>query len=192
MAPRPLRPGRRSRRCGPRATEIAVAFCAADGRLLRGGVQATIAEAPPGSPPASGASRGDPESGLAPGSRHQSRLSVDPDHRGPRPRAASAAGCRRPLASTTSMNSSHWRARMQTSSPSSPTLADDVRPDHQRPPSPLRERCPREDFVGVDPKQVLRWRHGTEPCGGAMHSLIRWRPASPAGWNSCWASTSST
>ncbi len=25
--------------------------------------------------------------------------------------------------------------------------------------------------VGVDPKQMHRWRKGVEPCGGAMHSL---------------------
>ncbi len=29
------------------------------------------------------------------------------------------------------------------------------------------------DALGVDPKQVLRWRHGTEPCGGALFSIFR-------------------
>lgn len=29
------------------------------------------------------------------------------------------------------------------------------------------------EAVGADPKQVLRWRHGTHPCGGALHSLLR-------------------
>ena len=28
------------------------------------------------------------------------------------------------------------------------------------------------EALGVDPKQVFRWRQGTEPCGGAMHSLV--------------------
>ncbi|MYE31874.1 MAG: hypothetical protein F4X80_04300 [Chloroflexi bacterium] len=28
------------------------------------------------------------------------------------------------------------------------------------------------EAIGVDPKQVLRWRQGTEPCGGAMRSLV--------------------
>ena len=31
--------------------------------------------------------------------------------------------------------------------------------------------------LGVDPKQLLRWRKGVEPCGGAMHSIFRF--ASP-------------
>lgn len=29
------------------------------------------------------------------------------------------------------------------------------------------------DALGVDRKQVLRWKDGTEPCGGAMLSIIR-------------------
>ena len=37
------------------------------------------------------------------------------------------------------------------------------------------------EALGVDPKQVLRWRHGTEPCGGAMHSLIRLATRIPGG-----------
>lgn len=37
------------------------------------------------------------------------------------------------------------------------------------------------DALGVDPKQVLRWRHGTEPCGGAMLSLIRLAARTPGG-----------
>ena len=28
------------------------------------------------------------------------------------------------------------------------------------------------EALGVDPKQVFRWRQGAEPCGGAMRSLI--------------------
>lgn len=27
--------------------------------------------------------------------------------------------------------------------------------------------------LGVDNRQVLRWRHGAAPCGGAMLSLVR-------------------
>ena len=34
------------------------------------------------------------------------------------------------------------------------------------------------DLLGVDPKQMLRWRDGTEPCGGAYRSLA----ASPGGF----------
>ncbi len=29
------------------------------------------------------------------------------------------------------------------------------------------------EFIGVDIKQVLRWRAGAEPCGGAMMSMFR-------------------
>ena len=29
------------------------------------------------------------------------------------------------------------------------------------------------DLLGVDRKQRLRWRRGTEPCGGAYRSLVR-------------------
>ena len=29
------------------------------------------------------------------------------------------------------------------------------------------------DALGVDKKQVLRWRQGTEPSGGAYHSLVQ-------------------
>ena len=29
------------------------------------------------------------------------------------------------------------------------------------------------DLLGVDRKQMLRWRRGTEPCGGAYRSLVR-------------------
>ena len=28
------------------------------------------------------------------------------------------------------------------------------------------------EALGVDPKQVLRWKRGTEPCGGAMLSIV--------------------
>ncbi len=37
------------------------------------------------------------------------------------------------------------------------------------------------EALGVDPKQVLRWRHGSEPCGGAMLSLIRLAGRIPGG-----------
>ena len=37
------------------------------------------------------------------------------------------------------------------------------------------------EALGVDTKQVLRWRRGTEPCGGAMHSLFRLAPRIPGG-----------
>lgn len=37
------------------------------------------------------------------------------------------------------------------------------------------------EALGVDPKQVLRWRHGTEPCGGAMQSLIGLAARVPGG-----------
>ena len=29
------------------------------------------------------------------------------------------------------------------------------------------------EALGADVKQVLRWRRGTEPCGGAHHALVR-------------------
>ncbi len=35
------------------------------------------------------------------------------------------------------------------------------------------------EALGADVKQVLRWRRGTEPCGGAHHALVklaRWIP----------------
>ena len=35
--------------------------------------------------------------------------------------------------------------------------------------------------VGVDPKQMHRWRKGVEPCGGAMHSLYRFGVRLPNG-----------
>ena len=35
--------------------------------------------------------------------------------------------------------------------------------------------------LGVDPKQLLRWRKGVEPCGGAMHSLFRFANRIPGG-----------
>ena len=35
--------------------------------------------------------------------------------------------------------------------------------------------------VGVDPKQMHRWRKGVEPCGGAMHSLYRFAARLPNG-----------
>lgn len=35
--------------------------------------------------------------------------------------------------------------------------------------------------LGVDPKQMYRWRKGTEPCGGAMLSLFRFASRMPGG-----------
>ncbi len=35
--------------------------------------------------------------------------------------------------------------------------------------------------LGVDKKQMRRWRRGTEPCGGAMLSLIRLASHIPGG-----------
>ena len=35
--------------------------------------------------------------------------------------------------------------------------------------------------LGVDPKQLLRWRNGVEPCGGAMHSIFRFAARTPGG-----------
>ena len=37
------------------------------------------------------------------------------------------------------------------------------------------------ECVGVDSKQVFRWRAGTEPCGGAMLSLVRLATLVPGG-----------
>ena len=35
--------------------------------------------------------------------------------------------------------------------------------------------------LGVDRKQVHRWRKGVEPCGGAMHCLFRFALRMPSG-----------
>jgi hypothetical protein len=35
--------------------------------------------------------------------------------------------------------------------------------------------------LGVDPRQVSRWRKGVEPCGGAMLSLLRLALLMPGG-----------
>ena len=35
--------------------------------------------------------------------------------------------------------------------------------------------------LGVDPKQLARWRKGVEPCGGAMHSIFRFASRMPGG-----------
>ena len=35
--------------------------------------------------------------------------------------------------------------------------------------------------LGVDSRQVLRWRQGTEPCGGAMLALVRLAQRVPGG-----------
>ena len=37
------------------------------------------------------------------------------------------------------------------------------------------------EALGVELKQVLRWRRGTEPCGGAYHSLVALAPWIPGG-----------
>ena len=37
------------------------------------------------------------------------------------------------------------------------------------------------EALGVDPKQVFRWRQGTEPCGGAMRSLVGLSARVPGG-----------
>ena len=37
------------------------------------------------------------------------------------------------------------------------------------------------EALGVELKQVLRWRKGTEPCGGAYHSLVRLAAWIPGG-----------
>ena len=37
------------------------------------------------------------------------------------------------------------------------------------------------DALGVDKKQVHRWRNGVEPCGGAFHSLVRLAAMIPGG-----------
>ena len=37
------------------------------------------------------------------------------------------------------------------------------------------------EALGVELKQVLRWRKGTEPCGGAYHSLVGLAPWIPGG-----------
>ena len=35
------------------------------------------------------------------------------------------------------------------------------------------------DLLGVEPKQLIRWANGTEPSGGAYHSLVRLAPWVP-------------
>ena len=37
------------------------------------------------------------------------------------------------------------------------------------------------DLLGVEPKQLIRWANGTEPSGGAYHSLVRLAPWVPGG-----------
>ena len=43
--------------------------------------------------------------------------------------------------------------------------------------------------LGVDIKQLLRWRHGGTPNGGAMLSLVRLATRAPRAWGSCWPRT---
>lgn len=37
------------------------------------------------------------------------------------------------------------------------------------------------EVLGVERKQALRWRRGTQPCGGAFHSLVKLAPWIPSG-----------
>ena len=37
------------------------------------------------------------------------------------------------------------------------------------------------DALGVDKKSLYRWSNGTEPCGGAYHSLMSLAPMIPGG-----------
>ena len=37
------------------------------------------------------------------------------------------------------------------------------------------------DALGADRKQALRWKEGTEPCGGAMLSIVRLAAIVPGG-----------
>ena len=37
------------------------------------------------------------------------------------------------------------------------------------------------DSMGVDPRQLWRWRHGASPGGGAMLSLVRFATRVPGG-----------
>ena len=37
------------------------------------------------------------------------------------------------------------------------------------------------EALGVERKQVLRWRRGTEPCGSAYHALVQLAPWIPGG-----------
>ena len=37
------------------------------------------------------------------------------------------------------------------------------------------------EVLGVERKQALRWRRGTQPCGGAFHSLVNLAPWIPGG-----------
>ena len=37
------------------------------------------------------------------------------------------------------------------------------------------------EVLGVERKQALRWRRGTERCGGAFHSLVNLAPWIPGG-----------
>ena len=40
--------------------------------------------------------------------------------------------------------------------------------------------------LGVDPKQMYRWRRGTEPCGGACSPCSASPAGCPAAWTSSW------
>ena len=37
------------------------------------------------------------------------------------------------------------------------------------------------DALGVDDRQLQRWRHGTEPCGGALFALFELADSVPGG-----------
>ena len=46
--------------------------------------------------------------------------------------------------------------------------------------------------IGVDYKQMYRWRRGVEPSGGVLHALYMFaQPGYPAAWRSSWATGSS-
>ena len=92
------------------------------------------------------------------------------------------------------MTCSHWKNQMTTpsSSPRFSGQSDQITIGGR--PVPLQSGVLPDDFVqrldalkkasgltwngfaqalGVDRRQVNRWREGTEPCGGAMLSLVR-------------------
>jgi len=68
-----------------------------------------------------------------------------------------------------------------------PCLSGDLPPDFPQRLVRLKEASGLtwEEFawvLGVELKQVLRWKNGTEPCGGAYHCLVllaTWIPGGP-------------
>ena len=57
----------------------------------------------------------------------------------------------------------------------------EMRKVQQRGQRPHLERRAFAQALSVDRKQVRRWRQGTDPCGGAMHSLFRFALRMPGG-----------